>query len=112
MQEYTLKLSTQTAMRVAGLQARIQVADDVMRRIMQSYKELCDLEQQRMDMMMSNICDAQGVTLPTPYQYQFDPIEMTLKIRETETLEPDSLEQAIAREHVSRNGNIHVEEPK
>jgi len=81
VEEIQIKLSVQVAMRLAQLEARVEVANKIMSEVMDAYKKVCDAEQQRMDVLMTSICDTNGQTLPANYEYSFDPGQMMITFR-------------------------------
>jgi hypothetical protein len=88
MEEIDLKLTPQQAMRVAGNQARLQVANDCMTEVLVAYRTVAEREQQRFDVLMESICEANDVKLPDPYEYFFDPNVLGLRIRPRGIIEP------------------------
>ena len=81
MEPFEVKLSVQLAMRLAALEASIKVANTVMSEVMTAYKKVCDAEQQRMDVLMSSIAEANDKELPPGYEYAFDSSRITITFR-------------------------------
>lgn len=81
MEPFEINLSVQMGMKLAQLESRVQVANQIMKEVMDAYQRVCASEQQRMDILMLSICEMHNKELPQDYEYSFDPINMKVLFR-------------------------------
>jgi hypothetical protein len=82
--EYHIKLTPQMALRVADLTNSIAMTEELMNKIMEQYRLLCDHQQTKMDTLIGMLCESNGHKVPQPYEYKLDTDDLTLTIREKE----------------------------
>ncbi len=84
--EFQIKVSPQMALKVADLSNSIAMVEELMSKIMEQYKYLCDHQQSKMDILIGMLCESIGKKVPQPYEYKLDTEELVLTIREKERL--------------------------
>lgn len=82
--EFQIQLSPQMALKVSDLTNSIAMVEELMNKIMEQYKYLCDHQQSKMDSLVGMLCEANGHKVPQPYEYKLDPEEMILSVRHKE----------------------------
>lgn len=84
--EYHIQLSPQMALKVSDLTNSIAMTEELMNKIIEQYKLLCDHQQVKMDILIGMLCESIGHKVPQPYEYKLDTEELVLTIREKERL--------------------------
>lgn len=85
-QEVEFNISAQVMLRIVRLTAKAEAAKLIMDQVMQAYKTLADVEQEKMDIEMSAICEAHSYTLPFPYEYKLDHERLTLSVKKKQSV--------------------------